>query len=1581
MAKAVKKRRRLKRSVRKTLGALFLASAIAVGAIPTEGLQAAPDVEDPSNGGDSVYIGGYTREEGEAKTGIFAPGMVPYVDPNAHVYSYPIEGKGVTFRFAYVSPETGSEISADRYAVIVGYSQRGDLTGGELEIPQYMEAYRSYSQSASDAGNVAVNMGGEFLFYYRKEPVLDAAGNPTYERWTPASPSDYRDNEGFLLDGPVDQGGLRVPVTVDRYYPCYYDKHSEWANDDMFYVQSGSTVSGGNTVPTYRESPATDRISAAKVLYIGSQYVTETATGEFHIAGVVDSVEHGIFNGATNITNLKVSNDIEGIGNYAFAGSGFQSITFGNGLKCIGDHAFEGCTSLREVKFDYSCGVNKLGAYCFSRCTALTTVDLPGHVRQVGNCAFENCTRLQHVNFIHDGFDGELTKLGQTVFKNCSELVSLEFPVSYVDPVDVSQFQGCESLFFIKTNNSEFTLDEGDLSSFGFSSVTNPSGDITSLGFIDTVLPTFYLEGPQVAALHELARDKEIAYRFHHRDWDMDIYEKAVYEYDDEIHHNENYRSIYWVNTDGRIVNCEMGREIESLVLPETIGPQQIVGIDNGTFQDKCKLKSITIPASVQYIAGNSFKGSHSLVNVIFTDAESVKEIGQGAFNTQATDNHAGNCPNGGATPSADCYLNFVGTIGYDIRPFEYAMNPSEYINTGSQYRTYITYYSGWPTNLAVRYNETTDLNELIGYPTFADLADYGEDYLYMTPEYIAAAREAALKYTSGLSLTQNERTIVDATLKIVLPDGIESIAYVDEAGNPVPDALVYNAKRGLYEINERYITTVSGGDGAGSSESRVKSLFSYNEDDDNLTYANGSHLMKSVTARTLQLIGPEAFKDCVTLKEVDISGSLESIGDHAFWGCEYLSDVSISEYAREVGLRPFAGCESLSTVEFNGSDYLSCENSLIFKLGSDGKTLVEYLCARGVPDVVDEELIGVKELYPEAFMGTRVENVDMTMSSIAAIPKNAFSQTVELYNVKFPDTCRSISIDSFSDSNVRRLYIPASVGYVDPDMCGDHLDGIYAGMTDLSKLVIYTTEDSAACIWAGLKNVRCEHQIIPDVHTVTFYDDAEFIGDPEHKIADVDVEDGYSGDSAFRKEGYDYPTKDGYIFDSWWPSVDGVTRDMDTGARYKEIDTTITVTFWDRDWEDPTGLSDVIYRVDEKVPYGGYVAIPLSPSHEGYTFIGWKNAIADEDKPGYFGPFTKDTDIYAQYVEGNSGSGSGSGDDGNGGGTGDDGNGGGTGGDGSGGGGTGGDGSGGGGTGTNVAFYTLTVENGSGSGSYVAGSQPIIIANDPAAKQEFSHWTIDPEDTTIASKKLPATIITMPTNNVTVTAHYQAKTGSSSGGGSSSSANSGRPNNGSGTVGGTTVVIDKNGLSNTGVVSATVNGSSDNFVIKITDSSAATEAVIRALMAEYGSLDNIKYFPMDISLYDSTGTKKITDTTGLSISITLPLPDSLITYAGNNKVAGVVNDKLDKLTPKFTTIQGVSCVTFTAEHFSPYVIYVDTAHLTAGTSSDSTPKTGDGIHPKWFLSIGLACLSFVMFMQKDKRKTQKVKVKVKAKA
>lgn len=145
------------------------------------------------------------------------------------------------------------------------------------------------------------------------------------------------------------------------------------------------------------------------------------------------------------------------------------------------------------------------------------------------------------------------------------------------------------------------------------------------------------------------------------------------------------------------------------------------------------------------------------------------------------------------------------------------------------------------------------------------------------------------------------------------------------------------------------------------------------------------------------------------------------------------------------------------------------------------------------------------------------------------------------------------------------------------------------------------------------------------------------------------------------------------------------------------------------------------------------------------------------------------------------------------------------------------------------------------------------------------------------------------------------------------------------------------------------------------------------ALSQKYGDMSPIKYFAMDISLYDATGTNKITNTNGLSVNITIPLPDAMSQYAGNNRVATASGTTLEEVPCKFVTVNGIPCVSFTAPHFSPYAIYVDTSNLTYGTI-DSTPKTGDGIHPKWFVSIALFSCSMILFLKKDKISKKNVK-------
>jgi hypothetical protein len=71
---------------------------------------------------------------------------------------------------------------------------------------------------------------------------------------------------------------------------------------------------------------------------------------------------------------------------------------------------------------------------------------------------------------------------------------------------------------------------------------------------------------------------------------------------------------------------------------------------------------------------------------------------------------------------------------------------------------------------------------------------------------------------------------------------------------------------------------------------------------------------------------------------------------------------------------------------------------------------------------------------------------------------------------------------------------------------------------------------------------------------------------------------------------------------------------------------------------------------------------------------------------------------------------------------------------------------------------FTLTVNNGTGDGNYVAGTVREIKADAPGANQIFDKWT--GQTGRVANPSLPDTSVTMPASNVTVTATFMATPG-----------------------------------------------------------------------------------------------------------------------------------------------------------------------------------------------------------------------------
>lgn len=1595
MAKTlVRKHRRMKKTVRKTLGALFLISAIVVAAIPVEGLQAAGEdagivalAERPQDQYKVTVSRNASEKASEVVSGSTAPTMdtlIPEIKPGETIYTTGTNEDGSIYQFAYVT------FGGDWAAVLLGYNKNNNLPNNTLTIPNTVNAYiQPTGNLGTGNGYVAASQSGDPLFYealtektrYIEEQAKDEYGKPMFDE---ENQPVMTTREEKYLSGEI--------------LPCYATDNA-WKGlslEKFLYAKAGNTITSeeAETVDgmpqtytgyAWTTEPTHQWIKDAAVKYIGNQYLDsiyhdDTHTYEWNIpAGgnyiTKDKADNGIFAGAGNIGTLNIGENLVGVGNYAFYNcTGLSQASFGNGLQVIGNWAFAGSTRMTSVQVPDISNIGQIGDHAFYKCSSLTQITIPVSVKYIGDYAFAGCSFLSEVelcNFKNGPSGSVLAEIGWNAFEDCESLYSLILPENYEEKVDISMFMGCKSLRYITSRNKRFTLGEDDgIYSFDlFKTMLNK----------EPVNGTFYFEGLSDSALHEFT--KENCFAFSYIDYNSDSqqfenkdkYELTVQENDTVGADN---RTTYVVNSSNELIQSTVGAGVENLEIPNQIGPYHIYRIGQSIFENNCSLKLVTVPASVQAIASEAFKGCHNLENVIFkTD---TVEIGAGAFKTQdfTGAKHKGTC-SGVKTDTNNVpekQLHFVGTISPESTPYQYAMSYDGRYNNGSQAESFIVYYSGWPTNLTVEYKYDkatgTGVSELTNFPSFSELKDYASPgkYAYMTPDYIKAAEGALDAYkTNPNSMTEDQKNFINSALNLEIPRGVQAMK----------DGL-FKEKEDLDNAVEKKTVNVYGLDGI--EENDFKGCESLTEF---IVYGDPAFIEKN------------AFDGCENLKKVAVNGDTRSVGDNAFSNCPELTDVTLSGSINTFGIRPFAGCGKLTDVVFQGQDYFTCADSIIYGMTGGNRTkVIECLEGRTSKYIKASELAGVTELAEEAFAGAPVKEIDLSESLIDTVPSRAFADTPNLATVKLPPTCGEIQDFAFDGSSMDRLEASQYLTLLG-------LDPFTGLIKDNSDVTICSPQDSFLYKYAVKNGFDVDTVPQVDYYTVRFRDWNEELG----KYVDViEAEQRVKGG-----EDATPPTpagKQGYEFDYWDPDYRAVSEDITCMAIYKPIDPNadkLTVTFKDYD--------ETVLKV-VKVEKGGSVLndVPNDPKREGYLFIGWDRELTNiqesfetkavykslseeevavrflgKDKkvilattvkrggyapsvqapavsgytfvewiPDITVPVDKDTDFYAQY-EKNSGSNKPGGGDGE---NPDN---------------PGGDNK------PTSKLYTLTVKNGSGSGSYAAGTQPIVVANDPAANQVFSNWTIDPADTKIASKTLSATVITMPEHDVTVTANYKAKpnTGGSDGnngnvsGGDSNNNRPNNPNNGSG--GGTTVVIDKNGLSNTGVVTATVNGSSDNFTIRISESSAAAEAALKALMAEYGDdLSNIKYFPMDISLYDAKGQKKITDTKGLSVRITLPLPDSLITYAGNNKVAGVVDDRLDKLTPKFTTISGVSCVTFTAEHFSPYLIYVDTENLTAGVVNDDTPKTGDGIHPKWFLSIGLACIAIVLFMKKEQRVTVK---------
>ncbi|MCI8937007.1 MAG: hypothetical protein HFI44_09155, partial [Lachnospiraceae bacterium] len=277
MTKAVKKKnRKLKRQVRKTFGALLMATSIAVAAVPVPDVSATIE-ENPKR----VAVVNYTDSTMNAYESVdsrTAPqawqSKVPFIADDEPIYS---TGDGM-YQFAFVAPAGGgTEIAVILQADVT------NLPEGKLDIPNEIDGYRKYIANSSYTGFVAVSKNNKYLYYKRRTHRVSESGGRVYlvpalndRVVTEFTPGMEEQKDGTFLFVVETTGGNGVvtkaeyattPVYDESFRPCAYQEYNEWKDFEDYELYYWDSSKGPN--PEYKPNAYSNEVELpADTFYI-----------------------------------------------------------------------------------------------------------------------------------------------------------------------------------------------------------------------------------------------------------------------------------------------------------------------------------------------------------------------------------------------------------------------------------------------------------------------------------------------------------------------------------------------------------------------------------------------------------------------------------------------------------------------------------------------------------------------------------------------------------------------------------------------------------------------------------------------------------------------------------------------------------------------------------------------------------------------------------------------------------------------------------------------------------------------------------------------------------------------------------------------------------------------------------------------------------------------------------------------------------------------------------------------------------------------------------------------------------------
>ncbi len=304
-----------------------------------------------------------------------------------------------------------------------------------------------YSDKTSEVSDVSVNSSGELIVTftdgsYVNLGVIETSCAHTYTAWTtgilPNCTSMGYNTRECTKCGDIDY----------EFIPAVGHKTDMSGHDRMFHSFTCSAC-GQYIEEEHKFEETTCSVCGYVADYtLGLKYEFNSETQSYTVVRSYDWDHEGTEE--VVIPDVYKKYPVTAIGEDAFLGCGFRSITIPESVTQIGRYAFRQCANLESIVIPQ--GVTQINMNTFLLCSKLTSVTLPDNLQAIGNNAFTNCTALKSISI-----PDSVKTLGINAFMSCKGLQSVKLPAGLTE-IAKHLFVNCESLTSIDIPESVETI-------------------------------------------------------------------------------------------------------------------------------------------------------------------------------------------------------------------------------------------------------------------------------------------------------------------------------------------------------------------------------------------------------------------------------------------------------------------------------------------------------------------------------------------------------------------------------------------------------------------------------------------------------------------------------------------------------------------------------------------------------------------------------------------------------------------------------------------------------------------------------------------------------------------------------------------------------------------------------------------------------------------------------------------------------------------------------------------------------------------------------------------------------------------